>query len=260
MLGRHLEKESWPRILPEVSFYCNNMENSSTGFSAQLLMTGRQPLSPVDAMLGGSCAGGLKSPLLHVEDLERTKQKLQNLARQNDEVSKLRMREKYNMSAKTSSIGPGDFVFERNEVRADSLDPRFNGPFRVLSREGAKLRIQRSRGPKWVHANRCKLYGGSGSDVSVKAKSALPPHRNAEDERETERDGSEHIPEEVVEVGEESRGDERTGNAESEAPLNESLDETTKSTTDIPQSTTEVVQRRYPLRTRKPKSFQDYIT
>ena len=50
-LDRQLAKESWPEILPEVSFYCNNTENASTGFSAQRLMTGRQPLSPIDAAI-----------------------------------------------------------------------------------------------------------------------------------------------------------------------------------------------------------------
>ena len=50
-LDRNLEEDAWPRILTEVTFYCNNMENSSTKYSAQLLNTGRQPTSPIDVSL-----------------------------------------------------------------------------------------------------------------------------------------------------------------------------------------------------------------
>ena len=50
-LERHLFKYSWPEILPEVSFNCNNAENATTGFSSRLLMMGRQPLYPIDAMI-----------------------------------------------------------------------------------------------------------------------------------------------------------------------------------------------------------------
>ena len=33
-LDRKLEKDAWPSILTEATFYCNNTENSSTKFSA----------------------------------------------------------------------------------------------------------------------------------------------------------------------------------------------------------------------------------
>ena len=45
-LDRNLPKESWPDILPEVAFYCNNAENSSTKFSPQQLMFGSNPYHP----------------------------------------------------------------------------------------------------------------------------------------------------------------------------------------------------------------------
>ena len=42
-LDRQLSKGSWPGLLPEITFYCNNVENSSTKVSPQMLMYGRQP-------------------------------------------------------------------------------------------------------------------------------------------------------------------------------------------------------------------------
>ena len=48
-IDRGLEKDAWSSILTEVTFYCNNIENSSTKF--HLLSTGRQPTSPIDAWI-----------------------------------------------------------------------------------------------------------------------------------------------------------------------------------------------------------------
>ena len=246
MLGRKLEKDAWPSIITEISFYCNNIENASTGFSAQLLMTGRQPLSPVDAILTEDCMGGLRVPQQHIEELKDTKRELQALARERDGISKERMRERYNMSARSSSIKPGDYVFERNETRADSLDPKFKGPFRVIERRGPNLKIERRRGPKWIHANRCKLYEGVGNSIIVNAGVASQPEENVVVTEEIESMESQQ--------GDETEQDNNDNNEgiETDVSGNEGPDEVGLDAAEQPQ-------RRYPLRARKPKVYEDYV-
>ena len=79
-LDRRLSKESWPEILPEVSFYCNNFENSSTKFSPQRLMTGRQPTSPIDAMISRKDLNQTLSHTVHIEELEGISAELEKLS------------------------------------------------------------------------------------------------------------------------------------------------------------------------------------
>ena len=51
------------------------------------------------------------------------------------------MQETYDTGARKMTIKPGDYVLEKNERCADSLDPRFNGPFLVINCRGAKVKI-----------------------------------------------------------------------------------------------------------------------
>ena len=131
-LDRILEKDAWPELLTEVTFYCNSMENSSTGFSAQLLHTGRQPTSPIDAWIT-SCKS--KAPNTHqqyIEGLQELKKDLQDRARENDQRCKSRTQIRRNTGTRKLDINPGDYVLGRNERCSDSLDPRYNGPFLVV--------------------------------------------------------------------------------------------------------------------------------
>ena len=47
ILERDLEKGSWPSVLPEVTFYCNSLDNASSKVSPHMLAFGRQPRSPI---------------------------------------------------------------------------------------------------------------------------------------------------------------------------------------------------------------------
>ena len=51
MLERHLEKGSWPSLLQEITFYCNNLNNASSKISPHILPFGLQPRSPIDMLI-----------------------------------------------------------------------------------------------------------------------------------------------------------------------------------------------------------------
>ena len=123
-LDRQLPKESWPDILPEVAFYCNNTDNASTRFSAQLLMTGRQPLSPIDAAIAKEWGNepGYKE---HLEKLKEKAAKLRTLASENDQQSRTTRNSLKNKGAKLPQFAKSDLVLVQNERGKDSLDPKF---------------------------------------------------------------------------------------------------------------------------------------
>ena len=116
-LDRKLPKESWPEILPEVSFYCNNVENSSTKFSPQRLMTGRLPTSPIDAMISRKDLNQTLSHTVHIEELEGISAELEKLARENDLQAKQLRNDYHNKGAVPLCLKKGDLILERNETR-----------------------------------------------------------------------------------------------------------------------------------------------
>ena len=48
LMGREMGKDSWPSVLPEVSFVLNNVRNSTTKISPHMITYGRKPRAPTD--------------------------------------------------------------------------------------------------------------------------------------------------------------------------------------------------------------------
>ena len=233
-LDRHLNKEAWPEILPEVSFYCNNTENATTKFSPHFLMTGRQPLSPIDAMIAkrGSLTG---SPTQYGERLQEVLAEIRSLARENDRQGKVERNEIRNKGAKLPSFMKGDTVLEKNETRKDSLDPKFKGPYLVLDIRGTNVKIRTGNKERWIHASRCKLHREFGDEVPDSS-----PVVNGN-------------------INTESQGEDTdVGNTSSSETENEDEPEGEGQPASDSDSVLETA-RRYPLRDRKAKEYKDYV-
>ena len=155
-LDRNLPKESWPDIFPAVAFYCNSTENVSTGYSTQLLMTGRQPLSPIEIAIFKQWTDE-RDYNEHVEKLKERVAELKRLAGGNDQQSMTTRNDIRNERAKLPQIAKGDLVLVRNEKSKDSLDPKFIGPYSVIEANNANIKVKRKRNTKWIHVSRCKL-------------------------------------------------------------------------------------------------------
>ena len=125
-LDWQLPKESWLDILSEVAFYCNNTDNASIRFSAQLLMTGRQPLSPIDVAISEDWGNepGYKE---YLEKLKEKAAKLKRIASENDLQSRTTRNSLRNKGAKLQQFAKGDLVLVQNEKGKDSLDSKFTG-------------------------------------------------------------------------------------------------------------------------------------
>ena len=98
-------------------------------------MTGRQPVSPVDAMFATYGKDKTESYEQHLDSLTILKNELHDIARGNDETSKDKRQERTCVNRKQTHICPGDYVC------MDSLDLRYKGLFQVVDCRGHDIKI-----------------------------------------------------------------------------------------------------------------------
>ena len=67
------------------------------------------------------------------------------------------MKRTFDKGRKETEVMNGDQVYLGNDAKADSLDPRYIGPFTVVSTRPPNLTINTGSGTKIVHLNRCKV-------------------------------------------------------------------------------------------------------
>ena len=94
----------------------------------------------------------------YVDKLQKQRDELYQLARKNDRESQARAKKLYDRNKKPVSIEEGEQVFVRREARSDGLETMFDGPFKVLQRQGVTVKLALRTSTKWVHLNRCKRY------------------------------------------------------------------------------------------------------
>ena len=155
---RQLDRTHWPSVLSEIRCIYNSLPNSSTKFQPNELMFGMKLRAPTGVGLEG--AGDVTelsvSPKAHVQETRHSQSQLHDKAAQNLEKAGTTSKQYYDQGKKDSNICPGDYVFLRNETRQSSLDPMYAGPFLVLTRQNANVRLRIGGRDKIVHLNRCK--------------------------------------------------------------------------------------------------------
>ena len=112
-------------------------------------------MSPIDAMIAKEWAGSCT----HAQHLDRLKEmstELKGIARENDRQARTERNRVRNRGTKSPSFEVGDLVFEKNETRKDSLDPKFIGPYPVSDVRGTSVKISKRNKQKWIHASRTR--------------------------------------------------------------------------------------------------------
>ena len=161
LFDRNLPKGTWPSLLTEVSFYMNQMENATTQIAPCRLTYGRLPRSPTDVWCRNMRDDEVNTHGEFLRTLQRKKEELECIAKENSERHLDRVRTKYNQEKEESSIERGSRVMLKVSARSDALEPRFEGPYEVLDRRGPDVKLKRQRKIKWHHLSRCKLYWGT---------------------------------------------------------------------------------------------------
>ena len=171
LLESKMERASWPVLLPEVSFLLNNVSNASTKLSPHMLTFGRQPKVPTDVKYSVAPVG-TSSPEEYLQQLDRTKEVLSDLARINTEQNSIVSKNHYDVGKRDARCKVGETVLLRKEMRG-ALDCRYEGPYTILRRSGENVKLSLPENDKWVHLNRCKAY--------EKSKLATPASSQVED-------------------------------------------------------------------------------
>ena len=207
-------------------------------------MTGRQPTSPIDAMISRKDLNQTLSHTVHIEELEGISAELEKLAREIDLQAKQLRNDYHNKGAVTPCLKKGDLILERNETRKDSLDPKFNGPYTVLDSRGTNVKVRKGNTRKWIHASRCKLFEDNQSipltTGSSEPGAVVQPPLGEVDTGEAPTIGTYNGQQQEEAV------------KDTVAPGTETQDLSNEREEDVPA-------RRYPLRSRKQKEYPDYV-
>ena len=163
LMEREMGKESWPSVLPEASFFLNNVKNSTTKISPHMLTYGRQPRTPTDLWAETREMSGGSSPLEYLESLQERQESLTEEVITNEARSFESIKQRYDRGKRDTSIAPGDKVLLERGKKQDSLTTKFEGPYTVTGQRGANIQLDLPGGRKWYHANRCKRLEGKES-------------------------------------------------------------------------------------------------
>jgi hypothetical protein len=109
------QKSDWKAHVPTLVHAYNSTHHGSTGYSPYFLMFGRHPRLAIDAFLGLP-SDDLAAPK-HVEYVVRLKERLlksYEKARQVSRQTGTRNKQRYDQTARSSCLTPGDLVLIRN--------------------------------------------------------------------------------------------------------------------------------------------------
>jgi hypothetical protein len=147
--------------------------NSSTGFTPNLLMLGREVLQPLQLMTGV----GEPNTSIHifVDRIQKEMQEAHELARQSLQMQQQRQKREYDIHARPSKYEVGDVVLLMNSGRkvgqSKKLAPLWKGPFVVVQVLTPVLcRIVSSKKDWVVHNDRLRTCNNDPLPLWVRRK------------------------------------------------------------------------------------------
>ena len=150
---RVISHTNWPSIVSEVTFVCNALVNTSTGFSPHQIMYGTKLRTKLDRWIP-RCEEENRD----VRDYSRTNIEERKSLWKEADSSQVKMKQWYDRGKTPSKIHSGDEVFVDIKPRKHALAPIFDGPWLVEERKDVNLHlINVNTGKRQVvHINRCK--------------------------------------------------------------------------------------------------------
>ena len=122
-------QKNWHEQLSLLAAAYRSARNSSTGFTPNMLMLGREVHQPQDIWLGvAERRQGGKEPLEYVQDLEKSLNKVHEMARQHLKAAQRRQKRLHDLRAQQHSYNVGNLVYVR-----DSTKKKGFSQFKVLT-------------------------------------------------------------------------------------------------------------------------------
>jgi hypothetical protein len=176
-------QRDWDEHLPFVLLAYRAAVQESTGFSPHVLMTGREPLLPVDLLYGQPPTGRSINPSTYVQSLQEKLWATHELARESMLKASTRQKRYYDLRGNLNQYAEGDLVWLHDTRRRKGLSPklqkRWDGPYTIVSRiSDLNYEVRKPGGRKMtiVHHNRLKPYYGKPRGSQTREEARIGDH------------------------------------------------------------------------------------
>ena len=151
--------KNWDEHLPLISMALHSMKNRSTGFSANMLMLGRETIQPIDLILGLP-GPSPQDPPTWVANLSKKLSEVHQLAREKIGNTQLRQKRDYDLKILEKTYSPGDVVYLRDTSTkigiSSKLRPPWTGPFLITVARAPVYKLVGRKKTIVVHHDRLK--------------------------------------------------------------------------------------------------------
>ena len=151
--------KDWDEHLPLIAMTLHSMRNKSTGFSANMLMLGREVVQPIDLILGLPRPTP-QDPPTWVSNLSRNLSNAHKLAREKIGDTQLRQKRDYDLRVFERSYKEGDVVYLRDSSTqigiSSKMRPPWIGPYLVTRARPPVYTLMGKRRERLVHHDRLK--------------------------------------------------------------------------------------------------------
>ena len=151
--------KDWDEHLPLITMALHSMKNRSTGFSANMLMLGRETIQPIDLILGLP-GPSPQDPPTWVANLSKNLSQVHQLAREKIGSTQLRQKRDYDLRIFEKTYSPGDVVYLRDTSTqigiSSKLRPPWIGPFLITVARPPVYKLLGRKKSMIVHHDRLK--------------------------------------------------------------------------------------------------------
>jgi transposase InsO family protein len=152
--------KDWDACLPLIVMALHSMKNQATGFSANMMMLGRETIQPLDLVLGQLDLSSVET-VDWVKDLMEKMSHVHQIAREKLGQTQLRQKRDYDLRLHERHFHLGDPVYLRDSSTkvgvSKKLRPPWAGPYIVSEVEHPLYRIESGKKAWRVHHDRLKL-------------------------------------------------------------------------------------------------------
>ena len=194
--------KDWDEHLPLIAMALHSMKNRSTGFSANMLMLGREVIQPIDLILGTPRATP-QDPPTWVANLTSSLSSVHKLAREKIGETQLRQKRDYDLRVFEKSYNVGDVVYLRDSSTrigiSSKVRPPWTGPCLITRARAPIYEIQTRRKVQFVHHDRLKPCNDSSFPLWLQRKrhlllNTLPMEEEMGPETELEEHSQDDFP------------------------------------------------------------------
>ena len=150
------DNKNWDEHLHLIYMAFHSLKNQSTGFSANMLMLGRETIQPNDLILGLP-RPTTQDPLTWVANLSNNLSQVRQLARKKIGQTQLRQKRDYDLRILEKTYSPGDVgTRPQRLVSAPKLRPLWTGPYLIIVTRPLVYKLLGRKRTLVVHHDRLK--------------------------------------------------------------------------------------------------------